>query len=112
MTTSIISHHHTAGALLILLLAAVGTTAQLVQLPRTRATPASAKVETKTGNISGRVVNENGQPLPNASVWVRPDTPDALPVTNTTTNRDGVFSYSGLELGAYTVNASVPGYIS
>ncbi len=112
MTTPIISHHHTAGALLILLLAAVGTTAQLVQLPRTRATPVSAKVETKTGNISGRVVNENGQPLPNASVWVRPDTPDALPVTNTTTNRDGVFSYSGLELGAYTVNASVPGYIS
>jgi Carboxypeptidase regulatory-like domain len=112
MTTSIISHHRTAGALLILLVASAGAMAQLVPLPRTRAVPATAKVETKTGSISGRVVNESGQPLSNASVWIRPDTPEGLPVTNTTTNRDGVFKYSGLEPGAYTVNASVPGYIS
>ena len=112
MTIRIRSHHPTAGALLILLLASAGATAQLVQLPRTRAVPATAKVETKTGNITGRVVNESGQPLVNASVWVRPDTSEGLPVTNTTTNREGVFSYSGLEQGAYTVSASVPGYIS
>src|SRR6185369_16340152 len=112
MTIRIRSHHPTAGALLILLLASAGATAQLVQLPRTRAVPATEKVETKTGNITGRVVNESGQPLVNASVWVRPDTSEGLPVTNTTTNREGVFSYSGLEQGAYTVSASVPGYIS
>ena len=112
MTIRIRSHHLTAGPLLILLLASAGATAQLVQLPRTRAVPATAKVETKTGNITGRVVNESGQPLVNASVWVRPDTSEGLPVTNTTTNREGVFSYSGLEQGAYTVSASVPGYIS
>lgn len=112
MTTPIISHRRTAGALLILLFAALSATAQLVPLPRTRAVPATAKVETKTGNISGRVVNESGQPLSNASVWVRPDTPEGLPVTNTTTNRQGVFRYSGLEPGVYTVNASVPGYNS
>ena len=102
----------TAGALLIVLLASIGARAQLVPLPRTKAIPATAKVQTQTGNISGRVVNESGQPLPNASVWIRPDTTEGLPVTNTTTNRDGVFKYSGLEQGAYTVSASVPGYIS
>ena len=105
------SHHRTAGALLILLLASIGATAQWPQLPRTQAPPATAKVETKTGNISGRVVNENGQPLPNANVWVRPATPEGQPVTNTTTNRDGVFKVSGLEKGSYTVTASIPAYM-
>jgi hypothetical protein len=98
--------------LLILLLAFIGAMAQPGQLPRTRAVPATAKVETKTGNISGRVVNESGQPLANASVWIRPDTPEGLPVENTTTNRYGVFTYSGLGQGSYSVNALVPGYIS
>jgi hypothetical protein len=106
------THCRTAAALLSLLLAAIGATAQPGQLPRTRAIPATAKVETKTGNINGRVVNESGQPLANASVWVRPDTPEGLPVTNTTTNRYGVFTYSGLGQGSYSVSASVPGYIS
>lgn len=73
--------------------------------------PASAKVESKTGNISGRVVNESGQPLVNANVYVRPATPEGIPATNTTTNREGVFKVSGLERGSYTVSASMPAYI-
>lgn len=72
---------------------------------------ASAKVESKTGDISGRVVSENGQPLANASVWARPATPQGLPVKSTTTNRDGVFKFSGFERGSYTVNASLPSYL-
>lgn len=98
-----------AGALLILLVASIVATAQ--PLPRTRQTPASAKVETKTGNISGRVVNENGQPLPNANVYIRPATPEGLPVTLTTTNREGVFKVSGVERGSYVVSAAMPAYI-
>src|SRR5215207_9235703 len=111
MTTQIRSHHRTAGALLILLSASICAIAQLPRLPRTRTQPAMAKVESKTGDISGRVVNEGGQPLVNADVYVRPDAPEGLPVTNTTTNREGVFKISGLERGSYTVNALVPAYI-
>src|SRR5688572_20602463 len=111
MTSPLRFHHRTAGALLILLAASISATAQLQQLPRTRTTPASAKVESKTGDISGKVVSEIGQPLANATVWVRPATPQGLPVTSTTTNRDGVFKFSGLERSSYTVNASMPAYI-
>ena len=86
-------------------------TAQLQRLPHTRTPPVSAKVETKTGDINGRVVNENGQPIVNANVWVRPDTPEGLPVTSTTTNREGVFKVSGLERRSYTVSAAMPAYL-
>ncbi len=72
---------------------------------------ASATVESKTGDISGKVVSDTGQPLANATVWVRPATPQGLPVKSTTTNRDGVFKFSGLERGSYTVNASLPSYL-
>jgi len=111
MTSPLRFHHRTAGALLILLTASISTTAQLQQLPRARTMAASATVESKTGDISGKVVSEIGQPLANATVWVRPATPQGLPVTSKTTNRDGVFRFSGLERGPYTVNASLPSYI-
>lgn len=85
--------------------------AQLQPLPWTRTPPASAKVESKTGEVSGRVVNENGQPLVNATVWVRPATSDPQAIASTITNREGVFHVSGLERGSYTVSASMPAYI-
>jgi len=98
-----IKFHRSAGALLILLFA-LCVCAQTGQ-------PTTAKVDTKTGVITGRVVNENGEPHVNASVLVRPDTPEGLPVTQATTNRDGVFKLSGLERGSYTVSAAVPAHI-
>ena len=109
MTTPIRSQHRTAGALLILLLASICATAQLQQLPRTRTTPAYAKVESKTGNISGKVVSESGQALVNVDVNLRSDKPQGLPSTKT--NREGVFKFSGLEQGSYYVSASMPSYI-
>src|SRR5678815_5755430 len=95
--------HRSGGAVLILVFAFY-VCAQTGQ-------PATAKVDTKTGVITGRVVNENGEPHVNASVLVRPDTPEGLPVTQATTNRDGVFKLSGLERGSYTVSAAVPAHI-
>src|SRR5690242_12749297 len=97
-------HHCSGGAFLIVLFAAFCVCAQTGQ-------PATAKVNTKTGVITGRVVNENGEPHVNANVLVRPDTPEGLPVTQTTTNREGVFKLSGLERGSYTVSAAVPAHI-
>ena len=105
------SHHRTAGALLILWLASICATAQMPQLPRARALPASAKVESKTGDISGRVVSESGQPLANADVYVRADKPDGLQIPGTKTNREGVFKFSGLQPGSYSVSTSMPSYI-
>lgn len=102
-------HRYGAGSLLIILLATLFASAQ--QLPPTRTVPASAKAESKTGAISGRVITDSGQPLMNVNVYVRPATPDGLPVTSTATNREGVFSVTGLERGSYTVSASMPSYI-
>ena len=96
--------HRSGGVFLILLFASLCARAQTSQ-------PATAKVETKTGAITGRVVNENGGPHVNVDVWVRPDTPEGLPVTHTTTNREGVFKLSGLEPGSYNVSAIVPAHI-
>jgi hypothetical protein len=101
----------TAAALLLLLSASICATAQLPRLPRTHAPAASAKVESKTGAISGRVVDESGQPLVNVSVYLRPATPEARD-TYATTNREGAFSFSDLTPGTYTISASMPSYIS
>jgi hypothetical protein len=95
---------------LIVLLASICANAQLQDQPRTRTTPAIVQVETKTGEISGRVVNENGQPLANADIYVRPRRPQELPVASTTSRRDGVFKVSGLQPGMYAVQASLPAY--
>ena len=97
--------HRGAGTLLIILFASLCASAQSQFLP------ASAKAESKSGTIAGRVVNENGQPHVNARVWVRPDTPEGLPVTQTTTNRSGVFNVTGLANGSYSVSAGVPAYL-
>ena len=102
---------HRCSAAVVVLLFLVTLCVRAQDPPTTRTQPVSAKVESKTGAISGRVVTEDGQPLVNVNVWVRPATPEGLPVTHTTTNRDGVFKVTGLERGSYSVNASVPSYI-
>ena len=95
---------HCGGGAFLILLFAFCVCAQTRQ-------PASAKVETKSGVITGRVVNENGEPHVNAIVFVRPDTPEGQPVAQTTTNREGVFKLSGLARGSYTVSAAVPAHL-
>jgi Carboxypeptidase regulatory-like domain len=65
--------------------------------------------EAKTGAISGRVVNDTGQPIPNASVFVR-----AFGLAGqgrgTTTDGEGNFQVAGLDRAAYLVSASAPAY--
>ena len=65
--------------------------------------------ETKTGSINGRVVNENGQPLANAAVFVRAYGSNGQG-RSTTTDGDGTFQVSGLDPLAYMVSASLPAY--
>jgi len=65
----------------------------------------------RTGTISGRVVNDNGQPLANAVVTVRAFG-RGTPGRPTTTDNEGSFQLSGLDPAAYVVTVSLPGYVT
>lgn len=63
----------------------------------------------RAGAITGRVINENGQPLPNAAVSVRAFN-SLESGRSTTTDGEGNFQVSGLDPVAYLVSASLPAY--
>jgi hypothetical protein len=66
---------------------------------------------TKTDSITGRVVNESGQPLPNARVSVVP-VGGGRPSSVTSTDSAGTFKVTGLEPVAYRIYVEMPGYLS
>jgi hypothetical protein len=82
--------------LLILLLVWVASTAVCAQSPA-------------TGMISGRVVNDSGQPLPGASLFVRAVNSFSGP-RSTTTDAEGNFRLTGLEPALYSISASAVTY--
>src|SRR5690349_10067339 len=63
-----------------------------------------------TGAITGKVINENGQPLAGAFVQVRAVSGTGTAQT-TNTNRDGEFRMSDLDRGSYVVMAYMPAYV-
>lgn len=65
--------------------------------------------EPVTGVISGKVVNESGQPLAGASLFVRAVNSAGTP-RSTMSDADGNFRVSGLEPLLYTVTGSAPAY--
>jgi hypothetical protein len=65
--------------------------------------------EPSTGTISGRVVNENGQPLTGATVFVRA-VGTATQGRTTVTDSEGNFQVSALDPAAYSVSAMLPAY--
>jgi Carboxypeptidase regulatory-like domain len=67
--------------------------------------------ENSKGAITGRVVDQNGQPLANAQVSVRSYGVNA-PGGIVTTDREGNFRVSGLDPFAYLVSATMPGYVA
>src|ERR1044072_5530694 len=71
--------------------------------------PAPKKPEPPViGTIDGKVVNESGQPLAGAGVFVR--TINAGVNRSTITDMDGNFRVNGLEPGLYYVTANTPAY--
>ena len=65
----------------------------------------------KTGAISGQVVNENGQPIPHATIYV--SSPFTLPQPRVTvTDEGGNFQVSGLEASIYAVFGAAPTYMT
>jgi hypothetical protein len=69
----------------------------------------SAKEGTKS--ITGRVVDESGQPIPNAGVYLRKTGPQLGIGRSIGTDEYGRFHADDLETGAYTVTAYVAGYV-
>ncbi len=64
-----------------------------------------------TGTITGRVVNETGQPLPNVSVSLRGSQP-LFQARTATTDKDGNFQVAGLDPVLYGILAFTPAYIT
>src|SRR5678809_836482 len=71
--------------------------------------PDEASEAPATGKISGRVINENGQPLSNATVFIRAYGLRE-PGGATTTDRDGTFESSNLDRRVYLITASAPAH--
>lgn len=72
-------------------------------------TPKDAE-EVSTGSISGKVVNENGQPLTGAAVFIRGVGARFGPGRSTGTDLEGNFRVNGLDPGLYTIGANAPAY--
>src|SRR5689334_4862791 len=89
----------------MLALASICASAQ-TQQPAVRADTAESSA---TGAITGRVVNENGQPLPGAAVQIRAIGATG-PGQTTNTDREGEFRVNGLDRATYVVTASMPAY--
>jgi hypothetical protein len=64
----------------------------------------------RIGAISGRVVNENGQPIPRAAVYVNAPM-DPTQARASSSDDNGNFQVSGLDALVYTVTASAPTYV-
>ena len=94
-----------AGMFLMLLFASMSVLAQAQQ----PAASSAASESSKSDAISGRVVNESGQPLPNVNVWARA-VGSTGPPQITITDRDGAFNLSGLARVPYQITASMPAY--
>ena len=88
--------------LLLASLSAVGQTKQASSTDESGEVP-------KTGAITGRVVNESGQPLPNTAVSIRAFG-SVGPGRGATNDSEGAFQVTGLDTAAYMVWASVPAY--
>ncbi|HKY44807.1 MAG TPA: carboxypeptidase-like regulatory domain-containing protein [Pyrinomonadaceae bacterium] len=86
----------------LILLTAILATAQ-TQQPITETS--------KSGSITGKVIDERGEPLPNAKVSVSQIGAERRNVA-AVTDRNGTFRVDGLESVPYRINVSMPAYIS
>ena len=91
--------------LVVMVLASVCALGQTQQPPVKTDSDTSAA----TGAISGRVVNENGQPLQGAIVQIRAFGANG-PGQIASTDREGEFRVNGLDRATYVVSASMPAY--
>ena len=104
LTTRSVQSIRLVGMIVAVLLSSAYTVGQ-----SQRSSSADEPAEASTGAITGRVINENGQPLPDAIVSIRAYG-IAGPNQTITTSRNGTFEASGLDRLVYQVSASAPAY--
>ncbi len=93
---------------LILIVVALASRCALAQAQQPAART-DAGESAAPGAITGRVVNENGQPLQGAVVQIRALGANGTGQT-TNTDREGEFRVNGLDRATYMVTASLPAY--
>ena len=71
--------------------------------------PAAQAKQTESKMITGRVVNESGQPLPGANVTA--STFAGGPGQRTSTDNEGYFKLQGIDAGLYRLFVSLAGYV-
>ena len=71
----------------------------------------SESTKRRESSITGRLVNESGQPIPNAAIYVRKVGAQANVNRSIGTDQDGRFRAEDLTSGAYSVFANVPAYV-
>ena len=86
-----------AGMILMLVLTSICVLAQ------TAAESGAPNEGSKSDAITGRVINDSGQPLPNAIVWARAVGSSGPPQV-ASTDREGVFKLNGLPRGSYSMS--------
>ena len=97
--------HTCIGIVLTLLLTSVYTIGQ-----NRRSSPPDEGTEVPaTGTITGRVIDDTGQPVPNAAVFIRTFGSDKSGRA-IATNREGTFQASGLDREVYFISATAPAY--
>lgn len=70
--------------------------------------PPKSTDEPTTGTISGKVVNESGQPLAGATLFIRPVNVNTG--RSSTTDSEGSFRINNLDPGLYSLLANAPAY--
>ncbi|HEV7796777.1 MAG TPA: carboxypeptidase-like regulatory domain-containing protein [Pyrinomonadaceae bacterium] len=88
------------------MLLALGMVAQAQDDERKNASPSPS-----IGAITGRVVNDNGQPIPHATIYV--SAPSAVVQSRASITDDGGnFQVRGLDALVYTMNVSAPSFVT
>lgn len=85
--------------------------ATAIQTPPEKKQPSMSKdAEARTGSITGRVLGDDGRPIPNAAIVILPLTATSVP-TGEMTDADGKFQLKEVRPGAYRLEAISPGYV-
>jgi hypothetical protein len=72
---------------------------------------ATAAAQAPSGQLAGVVVDFSGKPQMGATVWVAPDGPAAVSAIRARTNQAGRFLLEKLPVGAYTIRATLSGFL-
>ena len=85
--------------------------AQINRAPREQASPSSPSSPI-SGTITGRIVTDDGQPVPHVPVFAMPTGTTNIRAQTTNTDEQGRFQFTDLMAAPYFINSTVPGYIA